>query len=161
MVGRQQKLEVRYQGSIEFTDDDSDVKTMSPGALVRIRESGWLSTPCGRVQSRCVGDDRTSLFGRSALKSHSCLTGKAWLSQILPKVIRQTGFGAASRVARILKAKGPAGVLAEIDLIEGSWAKRIYFTELLKTAARRRDGARRCSTRPDGRSTRTSSWPAC
>ena len=28
-----------------------------------------------------------------------------------------------------------AGVLAEISLIEGSWAKRVYFTELFKTAA--------------------------
>ena len=38
-----------------------------------------------------------------------------------------------SRVARILKAKGPSGVLAEIGLIEGSWAKRVYFTELLQS----------------------------
>ena len=59
--------------------------------------------------------------------------GRAWLSQALPRFIRQTGIGAAGRVARILKAKGPSGVLAEITLIEGSWAKRVYFTELLKS----------------------------
>ena len=59
--------------------------------------------------------------------------GKAWLSQALPRIIRQTAFGAPGRVARILKAKGAGGVLAEITLIEGSWAKRIYFTELLKS----------------------------
>ena len=59
--------------------------------------------------------------------------GKAWLSQALPRIIRQTAFGAAGRVARILKAKGPAGVFAEIALIDGSWAKRVYFTELLKS----------------------------
>ena len=72
--------------------------------------------------------------------------GKAWLSQALPRIIRQTAFGAPGRVARILKAKGAAGVLAEITLIEGSWAKRIYFTELLKSpgleAATVRPGAR-------------------
>ena len=72
--------------------------------------------------------------------------GKAWLSQALPRIIRQTAFGAPGRVARILKAKGPSGVLAEITLIEGSWAKRVYFTELLKSpgldAATVRPGAR-------------------
>ena len=44
-------------------------------------------------------------------------------------------FGAKARVARILKAKGPAGVLAEISLIEGSWGRKTYFSELLKTAS--------------------------
>jgi hypothetical protein len=52
----------------------------------------------------------------------------------LPRIIRQSGLGAPARVARILKAKGPSGVLAEISLIEGSWSKRVYFTELLKSA---------------------------
>ncbi len=52
---------------------------------------------------------------------------------MLPRFIRQTGIGAAARVERIFKAKGPSGVLAEIGLIEGSWGKRVYFTELLKS----------------------------
>ena len=60
--------------------------------------------------------------------------GRRWLSDTLPRVIRQTGIGAASRVARFLKAGGPSAVLAEISIIEGSWAKRLYFSELLKAA---------------------------
>jgi len=126
-----QKLEVRYEGSIEFTEDDSDVKTMSPGAFMRIREGGWVGSRA--VEFRADGSgtiERRYWDGRS--EKPFVPEGKAWLSQMLPKVIRQTGFGAESRVARIFKAKGVTGVLAEINLIEGSWAKRIYFTELLK-----------------------------
>ena len=58
--------------------------------------------------------------------------GRKWIASILPRFIRQSGIGAPARVARILKQKGPAGVLAEISLIEGSWSKRRYFSELLK-----------------------------
>ena len=36
------KLEVKYDGEIEFTDDDTDVKRLSPGGLLRIRDGGWL-----------------------------------------------------------------------------------------------------------------------
>ena len=51
----------------------------------------------------------------------------------LPRFIRQTGIDAPARVRRILAAKGPAGVLAEIALIDGGYVKKIYFTELLKS----------------------------
>jgi hypothetical protein len=114
-----QKLEVRYQGTIEFTDDDSDVKTMSPGSFVRIREGGWISSRAVEFKADASGTiERRYWDGRN--EKPFIPDGKAWLSQVLPKVIRQTGFGAESRVARIFKAQGAAGVLAEINLIEGS-----------------------------------------
>jgi hypothetical protein len=126
-----QKLEVRYQGSIEFTDDDSDVKAMSPNGFVRIREGGWISSRAVEFKADSSGAiERRYFDGRT--EKPFVPDGKAWLSQVLPKVIRQTGFGAERRVSRIYKAKGVAGVLAEINLIEGSWAKRVYFSELLK-----------------------------
>ena len=59
--------------------------------------------------------------------------GRKWFEQALPRFIRQTGIGARARVARIYKVKGAPGVLAEVSLIEGSWAKRIYLAELLRT----------------------------
>ena len=61
--------------------------------------------------------------------------GRQWLAGTLPRFIRQTGLGASQRVARFLKAGGPAAVLAEISKIEGSWAKRRYFTELINSGS--------------------------
>jgi hypothetical protein len=86
--------------------------------------------------------------------------GRGWLSQVLPRIIRQSGLGAPARVARILKAKGPSGVLAEITLIEGSWSKRVYFTELLKSPGPDTATVRQALEQA-GRSTRTSSSRAC
>ena len=54
---------------------------------------------------------------------------------MLPRFIRQSGFGASARVARIHKSGGVTAVLAEISRIEGSWAKHVYFKELMKVPA--------------------------
>ena len=126
------KLEINYNGDVEFTDDDTDVKRLSPGGVMRIKEGGWFG---GRTVDFQV--DGTGAITRRYWVGMSEKPfdpeGRQWLAQTLPRFIRQTGIGARSRVARILKAQGPAGVLREISLIEGSWGKRLYFTELLET----------------------------
>jgi hypothetical protein len=127
-----QKLEVKYEGKVEFTDDDSDVKTLSPGGVLRIREGGWISSRTIEFDADASGTIRRRYWEGMSEKPF-VPDGKAWLAQALPRIIRQTAFGAEGRVARILKAKGAAGVFAEIALIDGSWAKRVYFTELLKS----------------------------
>ena len=128
-----QKLQVDYRGEVEFTDDDQDVKSLSPGGYLRIEERAkdarraveFRADDSGRIGRR---------FWLGASERPFDPEGRKWLSQVLPRFIRQTGIGAAARVARILESKGAQGVLAEISLVEGSWAKRIYFAELLKTA---------------------------
>jgi beta-lactamase regulating signal transducer with metallopeptidase domain len=132
-----EKLEVRYDGSdLEFTDDDLDVKRLSPGGQLRIRSGGFLS---GLFTGRTVefsADGSGNITRRYWVGSSERPfepEGRQWLAQVLPRFIRQTGIGAPARVARILKNGGAAGVLAEISRIEGSWAKRVYFNELLRT----------------------------
>ena len=127
-----QKLEVRYDGTVEFSDDDSDVKSLSPGGTLRIREGGLIGTRTVEFEADASGAIRRRYWEGTSEKPFEP-AGRAWLSQALPRIIRQSGLGAPARVARILKAKGPSGVLAEISLIEGSWSKRVYFTELLKS----------------------------
>src|SRR4051812_9116694 len=131
-----QKLEVRYDGDVEFTDDDADVKRLSPGGLLRIRDGGMLTSLTGghTVEFRADGSGTiTRRFWVGSDERPFEPEGRKWLASMLPRFIRQSGIGAPARVARILKAKGPSGVLAEISLIEGSWAKRNYFSELVKT----------------------------
>jgi len=129
------RLEVRYDGEIEFTDDDTDVKRLSPGGSLRIKEGGIFG---GLFASHTVeftadgSGNITRRFWDGMSERPFDTEGRQWLTKYLPRFIRQTGFGARARVARILKAKGPSGVLAEISLIEGSWGKRTYFSELLK-----------------------------
>jgi beta-lactamase regulating signal transducer with metallopeptidase domain len=127
-----EKIEANYDGTIEFTDDDTDVKTLSPNGSLKIKDGGWLGGRTVEFTADSSGRiSRRYWVGMSEKPFEP--EGRQWLAQALPRFIRQTGIGAPARVARILRAKGPAGVLAEISLIEGSWAKRIYFTELFST----------------------------
>ena len=108
------------------------MKSLSPGGSLRIREGGWVSSRTVEFLADAAGTIRRRYWEGTSEKPFEP-EGRAWLSQVLPRIIRQSGLGAPARVARILKAKGASGVLAEITLIEGSWSKRVYFTELLKS----------------------------
>jgi beta-lactamase regulating signal transducer with metallopeptidase domain len=128
-----EKLEVKADGEVEFTDDDTDVKRLSPGGALRLKDGGFLPTHTIEFTADTSGVvSRRFWLGMSERPFEP--EGRLWAAKMLPRIIRQTGIGAAARVARIYKAKGTAGVLAEISLIDGSWGKRTYFTQLLKTA---------------------------
>jgi hypothetical protein len=52
--------------------------------------------------------------------------GQRWLAELLPRIVRDTGFGAEARVARILEQSGVAGVAAEVDRLGSDWVRRRY-----------------------------------
>ena len=60
--------------------------------------------------------------------------GREYLATALLRVVRKSGFGAESRVARFLKQGGIEAVFTEIAQLEGDYARRLYYTELLKQA---------------------------
>jgi hypothetical protein len=126
-----EKLEVNYSGEFEFSDDDTEVAKMSPNGELRIRDGGWISSHTVEFRADAAGTITRRYWSGSSEKAFEP-EGRQWLAQALPRFIRQTGFGAPARVARILKKDGPQGVLREISLISGSYGKRLYFTELLK-----------------------------
>ena len=122
-----QKLEVQYRGEVEFADDDRDVTRLEPGGYLTLSDGDRA------VELRADGNGTiTRRFRVNGSEQPFEPEGRAWLARVLPRFIRQTGIGAPARTARIYKARGAQGVLAEIALIEGSFGKRIYFAELLK-----------------------------
>jgi hypothetical protein len=127
-----EKLEVNYRGDIEFTDDDADVKSLSSDGWLRIKQSDRKGSHAIEFRPNASGSiERRFWVGPSERPFEP--EGRKWVAQFLPRFIRQSGFGAEARVKRIYRTKGTQGVLDEISLIEGSWAKRVYFAELLKT----------------------------
>jgi len=129
------KVEIRTRGDIAFTDDDRDVRRLSPNSYLYISEQhrGGISrrlelrpTPDGNFAERRYFVDSSE----SAYDSE----GRDWLARILPTVIRRTGIAAEERVARILTAKGVVGMLNEISVLESDHIAGKYFRLLLAKA---------------------------
>ena len=126
------RMELRFEGVVTFSDDDRDVKSLSPGGMFRLREGGWLSSRTTELTADASGTIHRRYWAGMSEKDFEP-EGRLWLAEALPQIIRQSGIAAKARVARIFKAQGAKGVLAEIDLINGSFGKRVYFSELLNT----------------------------
>jgi hypothetical protein len=142
-----QKLEINYRGEIEFSNDDTDVARMSPGAMLRIRDGRrWLSANTS-VEVTADGSGNIQRRFWVGLKEQPFEPeGRKWLAGVLPRFIRQSGIAAPARVARIYKSGGVTGVLAEISRIDGSWAKHAYFKELMKSPGLSAPDAQRAFT---------------
>jgi beta-lactamase regulating signal transducer with metallopeptidase domain len=126
-------MSVKIDGAVEFTDDDRDVKSLSPGGHFRIEEGSWLSGRSYDVKADSAGHlTKTYSVGWSAKPLDA--EGQAWLGHLLPQMIRDSGIGAGPRVTRMLRQGGPQAVLAEIGLIHSDGSKRIYLEQLFSQA---------------------------
>jgi hypothetical protein len=125
-----ERIEISHRGAVEFTDDDTDVRSLAPGGHFRVSTGSWF----GRgVDIRADGSGVLSRRYRvSIVEKPYEPEGREWLARMLPRFIRESGIGAPARVKRFLERGGPAAVLAEIARIEGGHGKRVYFTELFR-----------------------------
>jgi hypothetical protein len=128
-----ERLEVSYQGTFEFTDDDTDVRQLSAGGWLKISDGKWLGRHSVEIRER--GGQLEHLYYVNASARPYEPEGREWLHQNLPKFVRNTGIGAPQRVARLLKSGGPAAVTTEIGRVDGAYVKGIYFRELFKQAS--------------------------
>jgi hypothetical protein len=123
-------LEIRAKGGLEFTDDDSDVKSMARDGYLMIEERRGSMSRRLEVSPGADAEPQRMFFVRGQAHAFD-QEGRSWLAEVLPDVIRNTAIGAPARVRRIYKQRGADGVLNEISLIKSDGAKRIYFRELL------------------------------
>lgn len=126
-------LSVKVDGVIEFTDDDRDVKSLSPGGHFRMEEGAWLSGRRYDVKADSVGN-LTKIYSVGSSVKPLDSEGHEWLGRLLPQIIRDSGIGAVARVARILRQGGPQAVINEIGLIHSDGSKRIYLEQLFSQA---------------------------
>lgn len=126
-------LTVILDGAVEFTDDDLDVKSLSPNGRFRLEDGGWFSKRAFEVKADAAGHlTRSYSVGWSTKPMDD--EGRSWLANTLPQFIRDSGIGAGPRVARILRLGGPAAVLTEIGRIHSDGSKRVYLEQLFSQA---------------------------
>ena len=126
-------VSITIDGTVEFTDDDTDLKSLSPNGRFRLEDGGLLSKRVYEVKADAAGNlTRTYSVGWSTKPMDD--EGRAWLARTLPQVIRDSGIGAGPRVARILRQGGPQAVLTEIGRIHSDGSKRVYLEQLFSQA---------------------------
>jgi len=125
------KVEVRAEGKVEFTDDYTDVKSISEDGLFQvIDERGGEKRKLrvtrgvnGELQRTFTVDGHTREFDAAAA---------AWLARVLPEAAREGALDAEARARRILQQQGAKGMLEEIPRLRSDYARRVYFEILVK-----------------------------
>ena len=131
---------VEMRGRIELTDDDQDIKNMSPDGYLEIKK-----TVFGSRRSLIVTPDEDGLKkeyyeGRTKVPFEP--KGREWMGEILPELVRSTTIGAESRVNRFFRKGGPAAVLSEIDRMGSNYVKAHYADLLVKKPLKSSDYVR-------------------
>ena len=123
------QLSVRADGKLAFTADESDVASVGAGGSATFEETR------GGVTHRIEFADRNGKLERRYFVNRNeqpfDAAGQAWLRQMLPSLIRETGIGADARVDRLYKEGGAARVLDEIDQIQSDYVRGLYLGLLL------------------------------
>jgi len=123
------RMDLEMRGTVEFTDNDSDIKSISSDGYFRFEQ--WSTGPTRTYLVRPGSNGIERLYSVDGVSKTLDAEGRAWLARILPEVIRETAIGASERVKRILRQQGASGVLAEVNKIRSDHSRRVYLENLL------------------------------
>lgn len=124
------RLDVEYDGRVEFGEDDKTIKSISRGGYFRVRSTSFGNRREILAEADSDGTINYEYYeGRRRADFDE--DGKKWLADILPDVIRTTGIGAEERTERFYKKGGVDGVLEEVDAIRSDYVSHIYLQVLL------------------------------
>jgi hypothetical protein len=125
------RFEVKVEGRVEFTEDYSDVQHIPDDGALRVREERDDVARRYVVTRGADGQLRRSYTVNGEARAFDA-GAREWLRGMLLAAARQGGLDARARVRRLLQRGGTKGLIEEISHIEGDYARRIYFEELLK-----------------------------
>jgi hypothetical protein len=123
-----------YDGKITFTDDERDIKSITPGGYFRFSKTTFGNKREIFIQSGSDGTLHRKYFVGKSEEPYEP-AGRQWLQQMLPEIIATTGLGAEDRIRRIYAKAGLNGVLAEIGKMESDFAQATYYNHLLALPA--------------------------
>ncbi len=126
----QNRREFKIRGEIDFTDDDQDVASMSPGAKLVIAVGDRWSSRQVEIEANDHGD-MTRLYFSSGVRRTYDAEAQRLLARELSSWLRERETNLASRLNRWVKTGGIEGALREIRTVGNGHVKRLYLEELL------------------------------
>ena len=126
------RLDVRLHGDVTFADDLTDVRSLSEGGTLTLRD--WSAVVPHTVEITSANGTIEHTYFVAGMKRPWDDQARRFLATQLPILIRRSGLGAESRVKSIFGKQGVNGVLEEIDRLGGDYARRLYFVALVDVA---------------------------
>ena len=123
-------IDIRVNGTITFTDDLTDVQSLSDGGQLTIRDWSHVVVP-HTIEIRSSGGRLTRTYYVSGVSRGWDEEARKELAEIVPWLVRRSGLGAEARVKSIAAKKGVPGVLEEIALLESDYVRRLYYVALI------------------------------
>ncbi|WP_148306198.1 hypothetical protein [Gemmatirosa kalamazoonensis] len=137
---REHCLEVRLTGRVTFDDADADVKTMDPGSTLVATESRGGGTRALTLVERSGAIDRAYRVNGEV---RPVAESTAWFRGVVLDLVREAGYGAPERVARIRRQGGVGAVLDEVRRIHSDHVRQIYLETVLASSGLTVDEVRR------------------
>ncbi|HET9484828.1 MAG TPA: M56 family metallopeptidase [Xanthomonadales bacterium] len=119
-------LDARIEGKVRFSEAEDDIVALDDQAYIEQRVDG-VTRRIEFENARGGVERRYSVDGK---EQPIDAAGRAWLADVIPMLLRESGFDAEARVARIKARGGAAAVLDETDRISGDFARRTYLATL-------------------------------
>jgi len=122
--------DVQVKGDIELKNDDSGIKSISPGGYLKISKKTFGNKRSVVIESDSRGELSYEYYeGNKKIQYQP--EGRKWFADVLLDVVRLTGIDAENRTKRIYAKKGVDGVLEEIGELSSNSVQALYFKSLL------------------------------
>ncbi len=123
--------DIQVQGEISVNDNDTGIKSISPGGSLKISKKTFGNKRTIIIESNSKGGLQYEYYeGRQEIPFDP--EGKKWLADILLDVVRLTGIDAEGRTKRIYAQRGLDGVMDEIHEISSNTVMALYFETSLE-----------------------------
>lgn len=135
VIWRQDGCEVELQTRGEFTLSPAldDVLSLSRGAYLHLREDDGKVEREVRITPGANGAVQHEYRVDGERRAWDA-EGRAWFGDVALRLDRRLAWAVDVRLPALMRSGGVEAVLAEIEKMEGDYARRIYFTGLATRA---------------------------
>ena len=127
-------LEMTVRGEVDFNDDYTEVRRVTDGGSIEIRETRGGLRRRLEIEAGPGGGLSVSYFVNGQSRPYDA-EAKAWFARVLDEAVTESGLNARPRAQKILKERGTGGLLDEISRLKSDHVKNLYFQELLKSGS--------------------------
>jgi beta-lactamase regulating signal transducer with metallopeptidase domain len=130
--GRDCAVDLRAKGDIRFSDDLTDIASISRDGFfdLSIRQGDELTRIVVKPAGQGELDRRYTVDG---VERPWNARAQEWFAEVLLELDRQTGFAVDLRFPKLL-ARGVPAVLDEIQQLNGDYVRGLYFQRLIERA---------------------------